>query len=106
LPQVARSACFWESPLQISAMQRVAAAGISRSNWPRVSVAAIRPPRYSFENTMWSRLSAVQSDLMTEMFQAFNESPFGSFRVERIEVVLAQVAVDDRVADEVIGDHD
>jgi hypothetical protein len=43
---------------------------------------------------------------MTEMFQPFNESPFGSFRVEGIEVVLAQVAVHDRVADEVIGDHD
>jgi hypothetical protein len=71
-----------------------------------VSVVVATHPRYSFENSTWSRLSAAQSDLMTEMLQAFNESAFGSFRVERIEVVLAQVAVDDRVADEVIGDHD
>jgi len=43
---------------------------------------------------------------MTEMFQPFYESLFGSFRVEGIEVVLAQVSVHDRVADEVISDHD
>jgi hypothetical protein len=41
---------------------------------------------------------------MTEMFQPFYEPPFGSFCVEGIEVVLAQIAVHDRVADEVIGD--
>jgi hypothetical protein len=43
---------------------------------------------------------------MAEVFQPFYESPFGSFCVEGIEVVLAQVAVHDRVAYEVMGDHD
>ena len=34
-------------------------------------------PVIPFENTTWSWLFAAQSDLMAEMFQPFNESPFG-----------------------------
>ena len=104
--QVARLLTVFESPLRISPVQRMAGAGIARPHWPSVSVAAVTPPRYFLRKYYVVTVVCGSECLMTEMFQPFYESPFGSFRVEGIEVVLAQVAVHDRLADEVISDHD